>query len=295
MHCPKAEFGRHEQHAARALIELALAEDLPGGVDLTSDALIPAQWQASAQYVARQCGTLAGMPVVGMLFEQVDRSLRLTATVHDGEPFEAGQVLARVTGPTRSILKVERTSLNVLQRLSGIATLTAAFVHAVAGTEANILDTRKTAPGWRVLDKYAVRCGGGHNHRMGLHDAVLIKDNHLGALPEGPGRFDAAVRQARDHAPPGTVVQVEVDRLDQLRTALSAGPDMVLLDNMTCEQLCEAVAVRDRAAPGIALEASGSVTLHSVGAIAETGVNRISVGALTHSAPAVDIALEIEP
>jgi len=292
--CPKAEFSPTEAQAAGALIELALAEDLPGGVDLTSDALIPADRRSTARYVARQPGTLAGMPALALVLAAVDPSLRLDEALGDGDVFVPDQVVARVTGATRSLLKAERVSLNMLQALSGIATQCAAFVHAVAGTGARILDTRKTAPGWRVLAKYAVRCGGGLNHRMGLHDAVLIKDNHLASLPPGPGRFDQAVRRTRTHAPTGTVVQVEVETLAQLGEALAAGPDMILLDNMNCEQLREAVQIRNHVRPGVALEASGSVNLTTVGRIARTGVERISVGALTHSAPAVDIAVEIE-
>ena len=295
MRYTRAEFGQSEREAARVLVDLALAEDLPGGVDLTSDALIPADARSSARYVARQGGVLAGMPVLAMLFERVDPSLRFATELDDGNAFGPQQVLAELNGPTRSILKAERTSLNVLQRLSGIATLTVAFVRSVAGTTARILDTRKTAPGWRVLDKYAVRCGGGQNHRMGLHDAVLVKDNHLAALPDGPERFHDAVRRVRAFAPSRTLIQVEIDTIEQLRDALRAGPDMILLDNMDDDRLSEAVRIRDRSDPEVQLEASGSVTLGRAPHIAGTGVDRISVGALTHSAPAVDIALEIEP
>jgi nicotinate-nucleotide pyrophosphorylase (carboxylating) len=200
--------------------------------------------------------------------------------------------MAIVSGPVRQILSFERTALNFLQHLSGIATLTARFVDAVFGTKAAILDTRKTLPGWRLLEKYAVRCGGGQNHRVGLYDAVLIKDNHLAYLAHKGDPIGHAVASVRAQAPPGTVVEVEVDRLDQLDRALACGPDIILVDNFDARTLREAVARRDAIAPAIQLEASGGVTLETVRALAEAGVDRISVGALTHSAPALDLGLD---
>jgi nicotinate-nucleotide pyrophosphorylase (carboxylating) len=193
----------------------------------------------------------------------------------------------------RALLTGERTALNFLQRLSGVATLTRRYVDA-AGSRAKILDTRKTTPGWRVLEKYAVRCGGGHNHRMGLFDGILIKDNHLAALGREPGAITKAVSAARAEAGGGLPVEIEVDRLEQLEEALACRPEIILLDNMSDEQMREAVARRAAVAPGVQLEASGGITLERIPAIAATGVDRISVGALTHSAPALDIALDYQ-
>jgi nicotinate-nucleotide pyrophosphorylase (carboxylating) len=198
----------------------------------------------------------------------------------------------------RSLLALERTALNFLQRLSGIATLTDRFVAAVAGTRAVILDTRKTTPGWRVLEKYAVRCGGGQNHRVGLYDAVLIKDNHLAWLAQDADPIAAALKRARDNTPPQTLIEIEVDSLERLDRALAVdrdcSPDIILLDNFSQDALAEAVRLRDHRSPGVLLEASGGVTLDRVQAIAATGVDRISVGALTHSAQALDIGLDFE-
>jgi nicotinate-nucleotide pyrophosphorylase (carboxylating) len=192
----------------------------------------------------------------------------------------------------RALLAIERAALNFLQRLSGIATLTAEFVRRVEGTGARIFDTRKTTPGWRVLEKYAVRCGGGTNHRVGLHDSVLIKDNHLAWLAGGGDPVGRAIARSRAGLPAGTVIEIEVDSLAMLDRALDCNPDIVLLDNFTLELLAQAVGLRDAKKPAIPLEASGGVSLDTVRAIAETGVERISVGALTHSAPALDIALD---
>ena len=207
-----------------------------------------------------------------------------------------GDVVGTLSGSLRGILAVERVLLNLLTHLSGIATLTAAYVAQVAGTSADIYDTRKTIPGLRDLAKYAVACGGGCNHRMGLHDAVLVKDNHIAhiAPAELPGALARMVVAARAAKPRPTFVEIEVDTLDQLRAVLPTGPDIVLLDNMAPDQLRDAVALRNAAAPGVLLEASGGVTLETVGAIARTGVDRIAVGALTHSAPALDLGLDID-
>jgi nicotinate-nucleotide pyrophosphorylase (carboxylating) len=230
-------------------------------------------------------------------FELVDNwEPRLT----DGSRLEPGTLIARVSGPMRSLLVLERIALNFLARLSGIATFTDRFVAAVAGTRAKIYDTRKTTPGWRALEKYAVRCGGGYNHRFGLFDAVLIKDNHLAwlqsaARPGDPDPIAAAIAAARAHTPSGTTVEIEVDSLEQLDIALTCAPDIILVDNFGPELLAEAVRRRDIVAPPIQLEASGGVNLNTVRALAQAGVDRISVGALTHSAPALDVGLDFEP
>jgi nicotinate-nucleotide pyrophosphorylase (carboxylating) len=236
------------------------------------------------------------MPVVARLIDRFELGPHWRPRLEDGDRLESGGVIAEIAGPARSILTLERTALNFLQRLSGVATLTSRFVAAVQGTSAAIFDTRKTTPGWRVLEKYAVRCGGGRNHRLGLHDAVLIKDNHLIRLQAGgqSAPIAAAVAAARAHAASASFIEIEVDSLEQLRIALGCWPDIVLVDNLGPEALAEAVRLRDVIAPGVELEASGGVSLETVGALARTGVDRISVGALTHSAPALDIALDFD-
>jgi nicotinate-nucleotide pyrophosphorylase (carboxylating) len=286
-------FTAAEAAACRRLVELALEEDLGSTGDLTSQSVIPADLDGRAVLVARAPGVLAGLPAAEETFAQVDPGVALQLLSDDGRTVAPGDRLAVVSGRMRSILAGERVALNFLQRLSGVATLTARYVAEARDLPVRVLDTRKTTPGWRLLEKYAVRCGGGHNHRMGLHDGVLIKDNHLAAL--GTRRPDAvgeAVRLARGRHGGAVPVEIEVDTLEQLDAALSARPDMVLLDNMRPEQLREAVRRRNAAAPGVLLEASGGVNLSTLRAIAETGVDRISVGALTHSAPALDIALD---
>jgi nicotinate-nucleotide pyrophosphorylase (carboxylating) len=268
----------------------ALAEDIGSG-DVTSRATVPADSTSTASYVARAAGTVAGLPVLAAVIEAhlgEDASVRLL--VEDGTTLAPGTALATVTGPSRGVLEVERTSLNLLTHLSGIATLTAAWVAAVDGTGARIRDTRKTTAGLRALEKYAVRCGGGTNHRAGLDDAVLIKDNHVLAAGGIGAAVDAVHRAYADR--PELVVQVEVDTLEQLDEALDHGADQVLLDNMGVELLREAVA-RTRARPGtVLLESSGGLTLDTARAVAETGVDFLAVGALTHSAPALDIGLD---
>src|SRR5262249_37751630 len=231
-----------------------------------------------------------------MVFAVLEPRLSFTPLVSDGTAVVAGTQLATVAGLLRGILAGERTALNFLQHLSGIATWTRRHVALVAGLPVRILDTRKTLPGWRLLEKYAVRQGGGHNHRVGLYDGILIKDNHLAGLPaaDGGSRIQAAVRRARA-ARPGMPVEVEVDTLGQLDEALACRPDIVLLDNMSPEQLREAAQRRNERAPGVLLEASGGVTLATLRAIAETGVERISIGALTHSAGALDLGLASLP
>jgi nicotinate-nucleotide pyrophosphorylase (carboxylating) len=283
-------FSPEEAAACRRLIDLALAEDLGPTGDRTSLATIPATTQATAAFVARNSGILAGLPVAAMVVHAIDPTLTFTVIVHDGTLVAPASSLATVSGSLRSILAAERVALNFLQRLSGVATLTRKFVDAASVSRAKILDTRKTTPGWRLLEKYAVRMGGGTNHRLGLYDGILIKDNHLAGLG---GDIRKAIESARTY--PGNEVlpvEVEVDTLEQLENALAVHADIVLLDNMTSDQMRAAVARRDAVAPSVLLEASGGVSLNTVEAIAATGVDRISVGALTHSAPALDIAMD---
>lgn len=266
----------------------ALAEDIGPG-DVTTLATVPESATASADLVAREPLVLAGLAFALAAFRALDRQLVLTPHAADGDACPKGQVLLHVSGSARAILTAERVALNFVQRLSGVATLTAQFAAQLQGTAARILDTRKTTPGWRRFEKYAVRCGGGTNHRVGLFDLVLIKDNHLAALRhEPPNAIAAAVRRARA-AYPALKVEVEADTLDQVRQAVEAQADIILLDNMNLDDLRTAVAL---VAGRAQTEASGGVGLQTVRAIAETGVDFISVGAITHSARAVDLALD---
>jgi nicotinate-nucleotide pyrophosphorylase (carboxylating) len=273
------------------LIDFALTEDLSDDGDVTSRATIPEATQGRAAFVARGPGVLAGIEAAERVCIRVDPHLQFTALREDGYRLGANETFATLEGSMRSILMAERTALNFMQRLSGVASLTRQFVDAVAGLPVKILDTRKTTPGWRLLEKYAVRMGGGTNHRIGLFDMVLIKDNHLAALRPKETAIRQAVESARSEFPT-LPVEVEVDSLEQLDQALAVGPDLVLLDNMPLDRMKEAVARRNKVAPLIKLEASGGVNLQTVRSIAETGVDRISVGALTHSAKALDIALD---
>jgi nicotinate-nucleotide pyrophosphorylase (carboxylating) len=284
-------FTAAEQAACSKLVQLALHEDLGTAGDLTSNAIIPLELTGQAAFVARVNGVVAGLPAAALVCSAVDAKLRFQPLVEDGAKVQHGQRLATISGPMRSLLAAERTALNFLQRLSGVATQTSLYVEAIQGLQAKVLDTRKTTPGWRLLEKYAVRCGGGHNHRMNLSDGVLIKDNHLAGTAKLFG-IASAVQHARSFYNDSVPIEVEVDNILQLREVLAAKPTVVLLDNMTTERLHAAVIIRDELAPGVQLEASGGVTLASIRAIAETGVDRISVGALTHSAPALDIALD---
>ncbi len=267
------------------LVERALAEDLGSG-DVTSNACLPASLRVEAEIEARAPLVVCGLAVAAACFAAVDPQLELTTLRREGEFVTGVAPLARVAGSARSLLAGERIALNFLGRLCGVATLTRRYVEAVAGTGARILDTRKTLPGWRALDKYAVAVGGGTNHRFGLYDAVLIKDNHIAAA----GGVGAAVKAARASAAPHLAVQVEVESLAQAEEAVQAGASMLLLDNRSPAELREYVA---RYGERVSLEASGGVNLANVRAIAETGVHRISIGALTHSAPAADVALEV--
>jgi nicotinate-nucleotide pyrophosphorylase (carboxylating) len=279
------EFGAER---IRSAVEAALAEDVGEG-DLTTLATVAGDRFGQAEIVAREPMTIAGLAVAENVFLKLSAAIRCEKLRVDGESVVGGESMMRVVGPVRAMLTGERVALNFLQRLCGVATMTRQYVEAVAGTGAVILDTRKTTPGLRWLEKYAVRCGGGRNHRMGLYDAVLIKDNHLAALRgEAPNPIGAAVARVRRQFP-GRRVEVEADTLAQVREALEAGADVVLLDNMPVEDLRRAVGLaRGRART----EASGGVDLGSVRGIAETGVDYVSVGALTHSARAMDIALD---
>ncbi|MCU0771782.1 MAG: carboxylating nicotinate-nucleotide diphosphorylase [Verrucomicrobia bacterium] len=274
----------------QSAVQAALAEDLGAG-DVTTLATVPDTATASARLTARQALVVAGLQFAEAAFGLLSDAVSVRRLARDGASLAAGDVLLNISGPARALLSAERVALNFVQRLSGVATLTARFVQQVQGTNVKILDTRKTTPGWRRFEKYAVACGGGTNHRLGLFDRVLIKDNHLAALRDAtPNPIAAAIQQARA-AYPALQIEVEADTLAQVAQAADAGTDVILLDNMTPSQLREAV----RLVAGRArIEASGGVTLETVRAIAQTGVDFISVGALTHSAPAVDIGLDFE-
>jgi nicotinate-nucleotide pyrophosphorylase (carboxylating) len=271
-----------------AIIDLALREDIGPG-DLTAQSVIPDDASASGQMLLKSNGVISGLDAIARVFRRVDPAIQWQPAVADGDQCSRGTVIGSVDGPARSVLTAERTALNFIQRLSGVATLTRSFVDAVAGTKAQIVDTRKTTPGMRVLDKQAVRHGGGANHRIGLFDGVMIKDNHIVALGGDEG-IVTGVRAARERIPHTVKIEVEVANLDQLRLALESSAEIIMLDNMSLDQMRAAVEI---AAGKALLEASGGVTLDTVRAIAETGVDLISVGALTHSAPALDISLDL--
>ncbi|PPF20283.1 MULTISPECIES: carboxylating nicotinate-nucleotide diphosphorylase [unclassified Rathayibacter] len=271
------------------VVTLALEEDAPWG-DLTSDTLLPADATASAALMAREPGVLSGGAVLVGTMRQVDSRIRCSVLVEDGAVFEAGQTLARIEGPAGGVLRGERVALNLVQRMSGIATLTAQYVAAVEGTRARIVDTRKTTAGLRALERHAVRSGGGRNHRFSLSDAVLAKDNHLAVLAARGIDLTAALRAARASIPHTAHLEVEVDRLDQIEPALAGGADTIMLDNFTPELLRQGVALIGGRA---VVEASGGVDLSTVRAIAEAGVDVISVGALTHSVRSLDLGLDI--
>jgi nicotinate-nucleotide pyrophosphorylase (carboxylating) len=274
------------------LVELALAEDAAYD-DITTLATVPADLEGHATFLAKAPGVAAGLPVAAEVYYQLSESVLFESKLHDGDAFEAGAVLAQAHGPVRALLQGERVALNFVQRLSGIATLTRAYVDAVAGTGAVILDTRKTTPGLRDVEKYAVRCGAGTNHRRDLSVMAMIKDNHREALRRDEMTLAEGVRRIRELSGEGATtvpVEVEIDSLDELESALAGEPDWVLLDNMSPADMREAVR---RTAGRARLEASGGITLETARAAAETGVDAISVGALTHSAHALDISLEL--
>ncbi len=270
------------------LIERAFDEDLASAGDLTSESIFGRDHRSSARLVARQNGVVAGLDLAARVFSLLDDGIEVDARAHDGSRVDAQSELMRLAGPTRSLLTAERTALNFLGRLSGIATLTAELVDLVEGTGVLIADTRKTTPTLRALEKYAVRMGGGSNHRFGLYDAVMIKDNHIAAAG-GIGRAVAMVRARVGHT---VKIEVEVETIDELRELLVVGADIVLLDNMTIEELGEAVAL---VGEEMLTEASGGISRDTIRAVAETGVDVISVGALTHSAPNFDVALDFDP
>jgi nicotinate-nucleotide pyrophosphorylase (carboxylating) len=271
------------------MVQLALTEDIGTG-DATTLAVVPQTVTVSAAIRAREHLVLAGIALAEAAFRELSAELQLERATDDGQRAEPGKVLLQIKGPAQPILTAERVALNFLQRLSGVATLTAQFVDAIKDTRAQILDTRKTTPGWRQLEKYAVACGGGRNHRLGLFDMVLIKDNHLAALKAESSAVATALQRSKTKYPQ-LKIEIEADTLDQVDQALAAGADMILLDNMNPVQLRLAV---QKCKGRAQTEASGGVTLASVRAIAETGVDFISVGALTHSARAVDIGLDFE-
>jgi len=286
--------GGVDPDAVAALVRMAIAEDLAGGIDVTSTATVPAAQRSTASYGARKAGTIAGIAVAAAVIETVcgDAASSFEFLVNDGDRVEAGTVLARVTAPTRLLLTAERTSLNLLSHLSGVATLTARWADALAGTQAKVRDTRKTTPGLRSLEKYAVRCGGGVNHRMALSDAALVKDNHVVAAGGVAAAF-AAVRRMD----PSIALEIEVDSIAELHEALDAGADLIMFDNFTVEQMREGVAAThefaQRTGRRVLLEASGGLTVDVARAVGETGVDFIAVGALTHSAPILDIGLDL--
>jgi nicotinate-nucleotide pyrophosphorylase (carboxylating) len=265
-----------------------LAEDVGRG-DITTEAVVLPGVRARGRFIAKQELVVAGLEVADAVFAVLDSSVEIEAFVTDGDRVRAGEVFARVDGPAEVLLMAERTALNLLQHLSGIATLTRAFVEAIAGTRAQIVDTRKTLPGLRMLQKYAVLVGGGRNHRFGLDDGILIKDNHIALA----GSVRTAIERARKHAGHMHKIEVEVSTMDDLREALEARADIILLDNMSPEMVREAVRLIREQAPDVLVEASGGITLENVRAYAEAGVDFISIGALTHSAPAADISLKL--
>lgn len=273
------------------LARRALAEDVGRG-DLTSEATIPARARAHGRIIAKQDGVVAGLPMAALIFRLLDLDTHVVLTAHDGDHVTSGQRLAAVEGNARALLTAERTALNFLGRLSGIATLTARCVAATAGTQAHVVDTRKTTPGLRMLEKYAVRMGGGENHRSGLDDGILIKDNHIAAV----GSLISAVTRARAHASHLIKVEVECEDEAQVREALDAGADAILLDNMTDEAMRAAVTLIRERSPRVMIEASGNIGAdpQRLAAVAATGVDLISLGALTHSAPNFDISLEFD-
>lgn len=266
------------------IVRRALQEDIGRG-DLTTNSLISPEEQGQARIVAKSAGVLAGLPLVGLVYRQLDPGMRIDYLVEEGSRVKAGTILARLSGQARALLTGERVALNFLQRLSGIATLTARYVQAAQNFPVQIVDTRKTTPGLRILEKYAVRCGGGSNHRLGLDDAVMIKDNHIAAA----GGITAAIAALRRAIPITAKIEVETETEAQVREAIEAGADIIMLDNMTPAQMAKMVQLIGGRA---VVEASGGITIETLPEVAKSGVDVISIGALTHSAPALDISLE---
>ena len=308
----QSEFSKSIKADCLKLIEMALIEDigandLDAGVDCTTEAIVPRDLDAQAAFVSRASGVVCGVEVAKLAIANWAPRLSLEVEVIDGQSVAPKQRIAAMSGPAHDILTMERTCLNFMCRLSGISTLTRQYVEKIAGTPACVLDTRKTTPGWRRLEKYAVDCGGGKNHRMGLYDAIMIKDNHLAfyrtqvedivdTIPEAIRTARTWINQRKSSLPSGdkTVLQLEVDTLEQFEIALTTDCDIILLDNMNCKQLSRAVEMRNEQSDRIQLEASGGVNLTTIAKIAQTGVERISVGALTHSAVNFDIGLDWE-
>lgn len=294
---PELDSYLHEHALPPAYVEnivrMAITEDLDGGVDITTQSTVPLEHRSEVMFNARKMGCISGLPVVATVLEMMCGTMNLEYEVlaRDGDMVLANTNLLRATAPTRDLLTAERTALNLLCHMSGVATATRHWADQLEGTNAVVRDTRKTTPGLRKLEKYAVRCGGGQNHRMSLSDAALVKDNHIAAA----GGVAAAFRAVREHAP-NITVEIEVDTLEQLREALLAGADLVLLDNMEPLVLREAVAISkahfDATGKRVVLEASGGLTLATAGAVGATGVDFISVGGLTHSSPILDIGLD---
>ncbi len=283
-----------EEKEIEQLIDMAITEDVGCG-DVTTDSLVPEWLEARAEFVVKEPGVVAGLPVAERVYKKLNGKVTFEHEVEDGARLLPGRVIATVSGPTRDILSGERIALNFLQRLSGIATLTAQYVERIKAHKAKIYDTRKTVPGWRTLEKYAVKMGGGMNHRMGLYDQVLIKDNHLKILEEGQA-LTKAVREARQKAPQWMLIEVETGSLEEVEEAVAARPDIIMLDNMSVEDISRSIEIiRSRGTEESAIvEVSGGVTLENVAEIAGTGPDWISVGALTHSASGLDIALEVK-
>ncbi|GHT27084.1 nicotinate-nucleotide diphosphorylase (carboxylating) [Planctomycetales bacterium] len=300
---PQHFWGTDIESELQILSAIAAAEDAGKNGDITSSALVPSDAGGAAAFHARQNGVIAGIAAVNTIIAAVDKDLIWKPAMKDGTAVKSGDTIGTLIGSARTLLRAERLVLNFMSKLSGIATLTRQYADAVAGTNAKIYDTRKTTPGWRLLEKYAVVCGGGHNHRTGLFDSVLIKDNHLAFGKSGKNNSSGqytpaeAVQKAKEYVKSiglqkTALIEIEVDTLEQLRGVLPENPDIVLLDNMKAEQIAEAVRIRNDVSPSVELEASGGVNLKTVRSIAETGIERISAGALTHSAVALDIGLD---
>ena len=289
------------EHAVRALVRLAIDEDLGDAVDWTTVCLIEPERRGGCQIVARESGVCAGLAILDWIVDEFDADLHCQCLIQDGDRFERSQPIAQLEGNVRDLLTSERTILNVISRLCGIATLTQRYVEQLAGSSARLYDTRKTTPGWRLMEKYAVRCGGGCNHRSGLYDGFLIKDNHLALAGDASAPMPAGAAAAKalrwrgsqvERMTAPRIVEVEVDSLDQLRNVLPEHPDIVLLDNFSLDHLREAVALRNASAAKVELEASGNVRIDTIAQIAATGVDRISSGALTHQATSLDLGLD---
>lgn len=285
----------------RALVRLAIAEDLRQSLDWTTVCLIDAERRGGCEIVPRRPGVCSGMVLVPWIVDELDADLEVESLAKDGDELVPQLAIARIRGNVRDLLTAERTVLNILCRMCGIATLTRAYVDEIDGMKARLYDTRKTTPGWRLLEKYAVHCGGGHNHRSGLYDGFLIKDNHLALAGDGDVALPPSVAAKRaiqwrgsqvENLTAPSMVEIEVDSLEQLRDVLPAGPDIVLVDNFTVEHLREAVTTRDALNANVELEASGNVTIDTIAEIAATGVDRISSGALTHQATSLDLGFD---